>query len=368
MKFYIFLKGSFWITLVACVPLNKIFFTISILFFTNIANAEEQRCKNLGVNCICSEPLNTSTWVNANGNAFFNPADTTTKECSASGVAPGAVLEDGSGFLYQSVSSGPAVSALPAGHTITYVLRTNDGRGGQALSHKFAASAPTALRSFRFYRYYSSDHVWTDSAYPGCNSGKLLQLGFNGAFTGGPLVSMGISNQIGFYDVNTSFGWSQNMAPNCCASGPGSNLVTLPTQSQLRGKWWRIEFALHNAAPGGPPTYWEMWIKNVTDNLPEMKVLDSRVSTTANGPDSSFWWQSPMTDGLHVTTTISEMSINMFRSPNSSPCPGYIANTHALWAAWPTDAGQRIGPASEIEGNGGIISQPPKAPKNLRVQ
>ena len=343
-------------------------FTFSLLFLTINSYAEEQRCKDLGVNCICSEPLNTSTWVNANSNTFFNPADSTNKECSASGVAAGAVLEDGSGFLYQAVSSGPAISALPTGHKVNYVLRTNDGHGGQALSHKFAASAPVALRSFRFYRYYSSDHVWTDSAHPGCNSGKLLQLGFNGAFTGGPLVSMGIDNTIGFYDVNTSFGWSQNMAPICCAKGPGSTVVTIPTQSQLRGKWWRVEFALHNAAPGGPPSYWEMWIKNVTDNLPEIKVLDSRVSTKDNGPDSSFWWQSPMTDGLHASTIISEMSINMFRSPNSSPCPGYIAHTHAMWAAWSTDAGQRIGPASEVEGGGSAALKLPVAPKNLRVK
>ncbi len=327
--------------------------------------ANEARCAQLGAYCIASEPLNTNSYTSASGNSYWNPADTTTsdKQASNDGILGAAVSEEG-GFNETPINSGEAINALPAQRTVTWVLREPIGGGGQAISTKFPTSSPTALRSFRFYRYYSPDHVWTGPANPLCNSGKLLQLGHRGTLTGGPLVSL--NGEVSFYDVNTNFGWNQNIAPNCCMSAPGSQGVTIPSQSQLRGKWWRVEFALHNAAAGGTGTYWEMWLKNVTDNQPEIKVMDSRVSMTI-GPDASFWWQSPMTDNLHVASgQISDFAINLFRSNNGSPCTGYIAHTSVLWAAWPTDAGQRIGAAVEIEGNGNTQT-PPAPPKNLKA-
>jgi hypothetical protein len=112
-----------------------------------------------------------------------------------------------------------------------------------------------------------------------------------------------------------------------------------------------------------------MWLKNVTDNQPEIKVMDSRVPMTT-GPDSSFWWQSPMTDNLHVAAgqTMSDFAINMFRSNNGSPCDGYIAHTSVLWAAWPNDESQRIGGACEVEGGCKTTIGAPAPPLQLKVQ
>jgi len=328
--------------------------------------ANEARCIELGANCIASEPLNTNVYTSASGQDYWNPADTSSsdKQANNDGIVGAAVSEEG-GFKETPINSGEAINALPPGHTVNWVLRQPIGGGGQAISAKFDTTSPTALRSFRFYRYYSPDHVWTGPSNPLCNSGKLLQISNNGTFTGGPLASL--NGGVSFYDVNTSFGWSQTIAPNCCMTAPGSQGVTLPSQAQLRGRWWRIEFALHNAAPGGPGTYWEMWIKNVTDNQPEIKVMGSRVAMTL-GPDSSFWWQSPMTDNLHVSAgQMRDFAINMFRSNNGSTCDGYIAHTSVLWAAWSTDAGQRIGAAVEVEGGGGT-NPPPAAPVGLTIQ
>lgn len=345
----------------------KILFILGLLGPSDkVFAANEARCIALANNCIASEPLNTNIYTAANGVSYWNPADTTSsdKQASNDGVIGAAVSEE-SGFSETPIDTGAAIMALPAAHTVKWVLRQPIGGGGQAISTKFPVTSPTALRSLRFYRYYSSDHVWTGSDRPLCNSGKLLQLGNRGTFTGGPLVSL--NGSVGFYDVNTSFGWSQNMQPNCCIDAPGSQGVAIPSQAQLRGRWWRIEFALHNAAAGGPSTYWEMWIKNVTDNQPEIKVMDSRMQMTTSGPNSSFWWQSPMTDNLHVSSgQMSDFAINMFRSNNGSPCDGYIAHTSVLWAAWSTDLGQRIGAAIEVEGNGNLPVVP-LAPKNLKV-
>src|SRR5262245_21712665 len=43
--------------------------------------AAEQRCNELAANCVCSEPLNSATITNI-GNGFWNPDDSTTKECT----------------------------------------------------------------------------------------------------------------------------------------------------------------------------------------------------------------------------------------------------------------------------------------------
>ncbi|MEK7389057.1 MAG: hypothetical protein AAB036_05110 [Elusimicrobiota bacterium] len=333
------------------------------------ASGNEARCAELGANCVASEPLNTNIYTSASGESFWNPADTapSDKQASNDGIIGAAVAEQ-SGFSETPVDSGDAITALPPGHTIAWVLRQPIGGGGQSIATKFPTTSPTALRSFRFYRYYSPDHVWTDETHPLCNSGKLLQLGFRGTFTGGPLVSL--DGDVSFYDVKTSLGWSQNQQDNCCMTAPGSQGVSIPSQAKLRGRWWRVEFALHNAAPGGPSAYWEMWLKNVTDNEPEIKVMDSRVAMMI-GPNASFWWQTPMTDNLHPSPSpISDFAINMFRSNNGSPCDGYIAHTSVLWAAWDTDAGQRIGPACEVEGgcSSGNDTRAPERPRGLRLR
>src|SRR6267143_6892286 len=85
---------------------------LSLLWATN-AQAEEQRCIGLGANCICSEPLNTTTF--AGGLGFWNPADSTTKECSVeAAVIGGAVVRNGPVF---GTNDATAMAALPPGHT-----------------------------------------------------------------------------------------------------------------------------------------------------------------------------------------------------------------------------------------------------------
>src|SRR5262249_23212619 len=50
------------------------------VFVHATAYAMEQRCSELGDNCVCSEPLNgTLTRV---GSSYYNPDDSTSKECT----------------------------------------------------------------------------------------------------------------------------------------------------------------------------------------------------------------------------------------------------------------------------------------------
>jgi len=328
---------------------------VAILCVTN-AQAEEQRCKDLGANCICSEPLNTPTYVNVSSGQWFNPADSTVKECSSSGAFPGAALESGSGWVYQTTSSGEAINNLPPGHTNSFVLRTNDGRGGQAIGGKYPSGTPTARRVVRFYKYYSSNYSFVNEVSGCLNSNKIAQAGFNGALTGGPMFTE-TAGTWSFYDIEQSLYWNMN-ANGCCENGPGG---TGPSLASIKGKWIRYEFVIHNAAVSGPATTWEVFLKNVTDNTPEMKIIDSSVPTAMT---DGINWTTALATSLHPTREWNELSIDLFRN---GTCTGFAGVSYYMTAAWSTDAGQRIGAAAEIEGSGGTGNIPPPAPANLRV-
>ena len=330
--------------------------------------ATEVRCTELGAHCACAEPMNTQTYTLVPGtNWAWNPSDSTTKECNTSGAAGGFV--EINNFQLTGTNSGEAIANLPAGHTNTFVLRTPEGQGGQFAGVKFNAGQPTALRAIRFYLYYSSNFDFTNQNNGAClNSSKFAQMGFNGAGTGGPLLY----NEAGrwsFYDVETSLHWnmdtvtSDNPGGCCVGPGPGHNAPN-PTEGQSRGKWWRIEFLMHNTAPTGPGTTFQAFVKNVTDNTPEIKVIDSSIAQ--NDPPSNTWDNNHAT-ALHPTSEITDMSINMFRNGN---CRGFAAYSHFLAAAWSTDAGQRIGPACEVEGGcgSGTDVQGPERPRALRLR
>lgn len=306
--------------------------------------ASEARCIEMGAKCICSEPLNTDTYTMVPGISWaWNPSDTGTndKECNTSGQAGAFVEIDDFPGRFTTAAGGAPLAALPAGHTTTHVLRLKDGAGGMFAGVKFNRGEPHARRGFRYYKYYSADYSFT-SDVPLCNSSKWGQMGYRGAGTGGPLMT----EEWSFYDIEQSTGWNQNA--NGCCSGPGPGSVgTGPNGSGVKGKWIRFEFYMNNTNTDGTPTTFEAYLKNVTDNTPEIKIVDSSSPQNyANG----LHWTTDLATTLHPTQPITDMSINMFRSNNGQACVGFAAFSHFLAAAWDTNSGQRIGAAREIEG------------------
>ena len=346
------------------VHMNAIVLLWAVVLFAPapVQAANSLRCIELGVNCIADEPLNTNSIPNVLSNSWFNPADTTgsDKQASSSGVIAGGAIETFGGLPFTSVSAGEDINALPAGHTITWMQRTPEGGGSGAVSHKMPGGTPTAIMAFRFYRYYSLAHGWTgDGAGGNCNSGKLFQGGTNGAFSG--FYFDMFRTDTSMQTIGTSYGW--NLSHDGSRPTPGfAAAQALGFPGTVRGKLWRVEILIHNNAPGGVPTWFELYAKNVTDNTQELRVIDSRVSCVGCGN-----WVTPYTDGLHVTATQTEFTDNLFRSNNGDACPGFISTTHHLWAAWNTDAGQRIGAAVEVEGSGGGDTTPPVTPRNPRI-
>src|SRR5712692_1493750 len=134
-------------------------FIIGLGFFwiVNAQAANEARCTALGANCICSEPMNTNSWVDAGNVQNWDPGDTTSsdKQCGSYNGVANAPLSTPGGAESSPASSGEDISALPAGHTVTNVLRMNTITGGM-FGHRAAAGTPTARRAIRFYKYYSN--------------------------------------------------------------------------------------------------------------------------------------------------------------------------------------------------------------------
>jgi len=329
---------------------------LGIFWIVNAQAANEARCTALGANCICSEPMNTNSWVDAGSGQNWNPGDTTSsdKQCGSYNGVANAPLSTSGGVQSSPASSGEDIAALPAGKSVTFVLRMAT-ENGAFFGHRAAAGAPTALRAVRFYKYYSTAYNSQSNTGSSCNANKLAQ--FGPTFPQGPIFTFE-GGEWSIYDINTSLGW--NLTVDCC-NGPGpGNRDAGPGLSGLRGNWWRIEIVTHNAAPSGPGTTFDMYIKNVTTNGPELHVLDTSQSLIGGLGNT---WIAPLTTGLHPVGNLDAMTIDMFRATNgSTACAGFASYSHFLYAAWSTDAGQRIGAATEIEGFGFT------APANLRVQ
>jgi hypothetical protein len=306
------------------------------------AHAEEKRCKDLGANCVCSEPLNTNSYSLVAGTTWaYNPADSAAKECAVEG-AQGGVIEDNS-FRYSPVSSGETINALPAGRTNTWVLTTvndasNPAGGGMFVGTHFPDSSPTARIALRGYRYYSSTYTFTNQTSTCANSSKLMQFGPNA-----PLLD-GASGSHQLY-AWTSATWNLPSGFDCCWFGPGpTNVQGTYTSGNFRGKWYRIEAVVRNTLPTGPTTVIEIYRKNVTDNGPEEKIIDTAIPTSQ---PVGTQWTAALAGSLKPRNRVNEVWFNLFRRDK---CEGFVGLSHIMAAAWDTDNGQRIGGAYEIEG------------------
>lgn len=314
----------------------------------------ERRCDELGPSCICSEPLNTPTYETVLG-YDFNPSDTQTKECTkATSSVPGSVLEDGAGFRYVAETAGPMFDALPnRASSVGYMLRTkskaegNAAGGGQFLGHDLDVTpeAGTARIAFRGYKYYAADY---ELYRPGTceNSTKILQLGEDAT------LSTLVAGNGGNYHLYGWTGWNTGSL-GCCDHGPGDAAVRGQyDEDVINGKWFRYEVVITNVLTTGPATRITVYLKNVTDDLPEVVMIDTAVPTEQDDAPGHPDWTSALATSLKpAATRISQIVFNSFRRDD---CEGYVGFSHLLMAAWDTDEGQRIGAAMELEGHTGV--------------
>jgi len=299
------------------------------------AVGEEQRCKDLGGSCICSEPMNTNLLPNV-GDAWQNPSDSTTRECTMLGDTPAAALERPEQDLFGS-DEAAVLAALPPGNSVGYFVRAPDGHQGMwGVGHYPGVPSQFEKRAAaRWYIYHSPDYEF---AFEGtCTNSKFAQ------FQGGVLdASFGYVHMYNFLD------WAPSS--DCCMVGPGpSNL----TKEDWRGKWWRAEVVFTNLS--GPGFVAKVYLKNITDGLPEMTVVDLEYGPTYSSQNVVEWAPSAT---LTPPVRQDKIYINNFRwadpsgvSPTpTGVCAGWRGVSHYMVAGWDTDEGQRIGAAVEVEG------------------
>ncbi|MDO8742560.1 MAG: Ig-like domain-containing protein, partial [bacterium] len=301
---------------------------------------------------------------------FWDAADTTAsdKQCHTIVSSPGyegTLISHGS-RIWNSLNSGPAWNALPPGHSLKFIQLNDEGPTGSfSLQHSWATDPiPTARRAQRLYLYYTPNFVFSEdynnNVLPGVdcqNSGKTIQLSERG---GGILTFNSdrwtVHAWAYLYDgVRSFWGGSPTDQPQLGVTGQGLTMVS----ADFKGKWWRYEVVYRNLP--GPKTIVEVYLKNVTDNTPEFKILDTslpRIYTDQWGNQTP--WTQSQADNLSLEQGGWDMFWDLFRNPQPGRdnCAGAYGFTEFAAAAWDTDAGQRIGAACEVEGGCGGTPAP----------
>ena len=298
------------------------------------AAGNEARCNELGANCICSEPFNTTAFTG--GPDFWNPSDTTTKECSVEAAVTGGAIVRTSNTIVGS-NDATAMAALPPGHTNRFFVRADDNHEGTYFAGNGIAVSPSFVRlAARFYIYHSPTFDYEGEG--SCRNSKQVELDGDSRI-----------------DYNTGAGFHTynylqfSPAIDCCVSGPA---VNQPAVSGFKGKWVRHEIVLTNRSGSGYRL--QSFMKNVSTNGPEVAVIDtSRDSRVSN---------------VRPPMLMSRILSNNHRWSNGATCRGWIGLSHYMMAGWTTDSGQRIGAAPEIETGGGgatpdtVPPSPPSSP------
>lgn len=328
------------------------------------ASAAEQRCNELGANCVCSEPLQMTGFTSVNS-AWLNPTDTTSLECGAE-VAGAPITRANPNDLLGS-SDATAKNRLPAGHSVVRFLATQPGLSGTlfvggAQTSGSLGSKFNARMAMRGYVYHSPDYNFRDETPP-CHS-KFLQ---------GQVGSWHLENAFGelsmYQFTNPNWGPAGAFPRDCCWGLPGATVAS-PNHAEWKGHWFRVEEVVTNRT--GPGVRHQLYMKDVTNGVAQWNGGQEALLVdwygTTGGPNP---WDSSFNTMITSSPAQVPMDFNFYReiSPGGA-CNGWRGVSHMMIAGWDTNAGQRIGAAAEVEGGqggGGTDTTPPATPSNLRL-
>ncbi len=346
MHFNYFLRNGMLVSL-----LWIVFMMLSI---TNVqaynGTGNEDRCDQLGTNCVCSEPLNTNNYVKKGNQYSLDPQDTTAKECRGfDGVQGGVVVGNNGGsdptdFIFADNDSS-VLASLPSGNSVNYYIRGAIDNIGSSyavfmVGHK-AGSKFAKRMAFRYYVYHTSDFEYKNSN--GCTNSKFGQGPAVGNMSGTTTVKL---QYYGSWN-NWTYDNGTKVVGDCCWAGPTTKNAYQPL-SFYNGKWIRVEGVVTNRAGGTSPNgfTFKLYLKNITDGIPEIKAVDTTIYDPSVGPTNA--WLGA--DDITPTSLVEEFFSNNYREGS---CKGYRAVSHYIVAGWDTDNGQRIGSAREVEGVAG---------------
>ena len=304
--------------------------------------ANEDACDALGAACVCSHTFQTAFTVEGTtgpGYDVVHESDMSGKRCGDAFVGANPTFPVSTG-RYAFIS---APAGLPSG--IHAFELSNPSGGGvklqtTAINTGVVAQNMTGRVGIRQYVYYSSNYQSTNYEAGACTNDKQMRIGdYVTAYSGG------------FSHSNFTGAWP-------------------PGPEQMRGKWVRLEYYTSNHQN---TTSYDIYWKNITDNGPEIhRTIAARIGAfSASNPGDPGCSPTSQTGNIcHYPENKQPWVIDGYREGS---CTGYRRYAYVMMANWPTNAGQRIPPALEIEGGGSLPSgpppdlNPPTAPFGLRV-
>src|SRR5882762_8589504 len=138
--------------------------TVLLLTVQSYAASPEQRCTDLGANCICSEPFQMTAWSSPQSGYWIPNDFPATKPCTQLPGTTGAVVSTDPGVAPQVGTDATALAALPLGNTIARFAKMNDAsqpHGGTDAMHMMPGGITPGKRiAVRWYLYYSPNFTF----------------------------------------------------------------------------------------------------------------------------------------------------------------------------------------------------------------
>ena len=370
----------------------KLILFIGMVFLMSGREAEaapEARCNELGSNCVCSDTFQSTSYSlvaqQAGVHAVYLGDQVGAKPCHWGDIVPIGTPASihwtyGSGTSFSSmlqVSTEPSIlNLLPNRDPVAVArfLRTQEGaktfRFGEA-EMNLSALASRRLE-MRWYSYHSPTYDWAGDNGGACTNGKIAHSS-NGYMQPAMMTLTihggGTAGKTSLYTFHNSGNWScfGHSSFEGFQSGSGPRSGAPISAFSYQGKWFRHSIVISNPKSSDSGGYdFQYFVKNVTDGTPE--VEDVRFSAgcancmSTGGPN--FTWDS----SIHPTNNMNSLHTEFYRAGS---CRGWQGWTHLMIASWPTNAGQRIGAATEVEGgNGGGEEDvtPPASPQGASIQ
>jgi hypothetical protein len=328
----------------------------------NAANGEA-RCDVLAGNCICAESLQATTFNHPGNPDFWDPTDSTSKECTEQ-VTDAPIVRAAQDLPSTSNNTDATMMArLPAGHSVTRVLThptTTQSNFYVGAGVSVRDSAFTKHAAFRGYVYHSPAYNFA-SEEPGCHS-KFLE-----GFVGSWHIENATGHLAMYQFANGNWGGPNPLGPgfDCCTGEAPGTAISL-TEADWKGRWIRVEAHVVNRAGGDSPdgVRHKVYLKDVTN--PAAGLSPTQLNGGEEWVGADWTVESEPTlrpweawDDITSSPAQATLSFNLYRGftdlPDTVTCNGFRGATYIMAAGWNTDAGERIGSALEVEGVAGDI-------------
>lgn len=297
----------------------------------------ELRCIELGSSCGASEPMNTASFTTSTGGACADGVNANFSDSSGS-TELGNSAWTNCGGLSMVPASGDA--GLPSGATASYVAKLSPVSASGREMAVSGVPAGTQRHCTRVYTRFSTAF----RGFSGCGANKITE------FWGGGITKIQLSEAGGEFNL-----WAGGMSspPNhsssplctgddtpyrCCnGNGFGCEDVLYSTgndvfPSDCTNNWCRVEMCVSGAdVESGNGLTLEGYVTQVGVASP--KRIDFTATNVGN-----------------MAGSFTETWVRTGYRETCSSGSDYFYMSHGMTANWPTNSGQTIGAACEVEG------------------